>query len=705
MISRKNETFSLSYFKTLASTIPQPVTWEQIFAAISRGDFKSCCEEYRRLAGCLKDASVEDDTRIKSIMSGIKRSVPAFIASVELCGGRSAACVRGYTGYVMVDLDHIPTEKFSAVERALKSDPHAMLSYVTLSGKGLRVIARASCVVTAENFLHVWHAVNDYFAAVAGVAFDRQCSNATRMSCLSYDPAAVYNPDAVPVDVEPVPVSVRKPQGRPPKAARAAEAAREMVAREGISYVRGTRNKYVSRCVYWMNRYGVSKDRTLDWALEEFADYNASNDNCVPAIVGSIYRNHSDEHASCRLSDFKARAGNKPPLADIERWLRERYIMRKNSITQYVEVRPVVSGGGYTELDDVLENTIWCEMQRDGLNVDMTILRTLLQSSFVPVYNPLRDYLDSLAPWDGTTDHIGSFLSMVHCRGVAADMFDFYVRRWLVAMIASVLDEQVINHEILVLLGRQGTYKSSFMNNILPPCLRRYYCVKTNSQRMTKDDILALTENILINLEEIDSMAQGDVNQLKAMASMPYINERPPYGRNKVRLPHIASFCATGNNLQFLTDDTGNRRWLVFEVEHIDNPWTKIINYDGIYSHIRYLLDSGFKYWFDGDDITSLNNVNRRFEAPNMEREMIVAHYRHPAPDESYSYLSSSQIVARFSPYVKLSAIKVGKVMSELRFGQVRTADGRFWKVVEVPSADVGKTVPFVTGNGDDTPF
>lgn len=702
-MNEKSNPLSLSLFKTLSSTVPEPVTWERIVETIRSGSLKPCCDEYRRLAGLCRGKSGEEEKRIRSAMSGIKRSVPAFVASVEVCGGRSGECVRGYTGYVMVDIDHIPAERFAAAERAVKSDSHAFLAYITLSGCGLRVIARASCAVTADNFRLVWNAVNGYFADVAGVAPDRQCSNATRMSCLSHDPCARYNPDAVPVEVTLKPANRSK--GRPPKVDSAAKAARRLTEQENISYTAGSRNKYVSSCIYWMNRFGIPAEQTLAWALDEFSDYNADNGSPVASIVGSIYRHHADEHGTRRLSGQGVHTGGKPAVKDIETWINGRYRLRKNSITQYVEVQDIVSAGDFCEINDVLENTIWREMQHGGLNVDMATLRILLQSSFVPAYHPLRHYLDNLAPWDGKTDHIGAFLAMVHCRGVDPEVFDLYVRRWLVAMIAAVLGDGVVNHEILVLLGRQGTYKSSFMNNILPPCLRRYYCVKTNSQRMTKDDVLALTENILINMEEIDSMTRQEVNQLKAMVSMPYVNERPPYGRNKVRLPHIASFCATGNNLQFLTDDTGNRRWLVFEVDHIDNPWTAGINYDGIYAQLKYLLDSGFKYWFDGDDIAAVNAVNRRFETPNMARELISTHYRKPGLCEPRLYLSSSQIVARFAPQVKLSPMSVGKSMSDLGFAQVCNRNGRFWEVVEVPVCDIGRNVPGCDDATDDTPF
>ena len=222
-------------------------------------------------------------------------------------------------------------------------------------------------------------------------------------------------------------------------------------------------------------------------------------------------------------------------------------------------------------MTDTVENSLWCSMRRDGLEADLFHLRTLLLSDFAPRYHPLEEFLEKAGPWDGVTDHIGNLAAMVHPADSDTDRFDLCFRRWFVGMVAAALDPKVVNHVILVLIGRQGCFKTSFFQNLLPPVLRRYYASKTNSQRLTKDDLFTMTENLLVNFEEIDSMQRSELNQLKAMTTTLYVNERPAYGRNKVHLPHVASFCATGNNLQFLTDDTGNRRWLPFEVTAIDN--------------------------------------------------------------------------------------------------------------------------------------
>ena len=272
-------------------------------------------------------------------------------------------------------------------------------------------------------------------------------------------------------------------------------------------------------------------------------------------------------------------------------------------------------------------------------------------------------------------------------------------------MVAAAVRDDVVNHEILVLLGRQGTFKSSFMSNILPPCLRSYYSVKTNSHRMDKDDAFALAENFLINFEEIDSMQRNELNQLKALTTVAYIKDRPAYGRRKVRLPHRASFCATGNNLQFLTDNTGNRRWLVFEVDHIDNPWTANINYDGVYAQAKALIESGYRYWFDSDEIVDINRLNREFETPDTAREMVVTHFRRPKPYEKCLYLTSTQIAARFAPQLKVSPVAVGRVLRELEYEQMRSKDGRFWKVVEYQCSDIGSFIPETPQEDNVLPF
>ena len=353
-------------------------------------------------------------------------------------------------------------------------------------------------------------------------------------------------------------------------------------------------------------------------------------------------------------------------------------------------------------------------MQHHGMAVNLNELHTLLGSDFVKEYHPLKEYLDGLPPWDGETDYIGRLAAMVHVKesphsplqqdksrerndlSETPVRFADILKRWMVSMIAAALNETVVNQVILTLIGRQGSYKTSFMQHILPPVLSEYYTTKSNSSRMTKDDLFTMTENLVINLEEIDTMPPSELNQLKAMVTQRYVDERRAYGRNKVHLPHVASFVATGNNLQFLTDDTGNRRWLPFEVEDIDSPWEADIPYEGIYSQTYALYqDVNFRYWFTDKEIQQLRGHVQQFEVPRPEYELILTYYRKPVGLERGVYTTSSQIIGRFgNTSLRLSLQKVGRAMRELGFRQVKASNANYWVVVERTTEEVQHLLP-----------
>ena len=695
-------TNEVTFFSSLTDKEPKLVSWEHVATMIRSTQLQKQCDDYRSLLSIYQQATDKGDKQqvrqLKSQLAHIKQQLPAFMPQAMAEGGKAAENITRLMPFMIVDLDHIPDDLMATTEKMVKNCEYARLAYRTVSGHGLHVIVKMDGEVTQDNFKDAWLTANEMIKKLTGVDYDNQCGNINRLSALACDPTAVYRPVSKAVKIK---SHKRKAQktGKRPACEKAGATARKLVDNEGIAYEEGGRNNYVSRVIYWMNRFGVNADKTLKWAENEFEDYDIANGHPIAGIVKAVYDKYTDEHNTCRPAAFAADGNSRPrksTIMEVEAYLTARYTFRRNILSQDVEQSDLMNQSQlstFNIMTDAAENSLWIELQRAGLNTDMQTLHAYLTSNCIEQYHPVKSYLDSLPEWDGH-DHIADLLGMVHCRDCTPEKFDFYVRRWLVAMVAATIDDDVVNHQIFVLLGPQGTYKTSFMNNLLPPELRRYFCVKTNSQRMTKDDAFALTENILIDMEEIDSMGRQEVNQLKAMASQPFVKDRPVYGRSKVRLPHRASFCATGNNLQFLTDDTGNRRWLVFEVDHIDNPWEANINYVGVYSQIRHLLDSGFRYWFDSKEIAKLNTRNRAYETPNLARELIATRYRKPGENEKAVYLTASDIVARFGGQVRLSPVQVGKALQDMGIEQYRTRDGRFWKLYERPASDIGNVLP-----------
>ena len=721
-----------SRFHSLRDTRPEPTTWQVLFKEITNSTHTAATRHYRAHLATLSDIEATGDAQQleqwKLTKSNLKNAQPAFIPSVLLEGGRTYAHVKGFTGFIMVDIDGIPPERFAAILTLVKEDIHSFLVYITISGCGIRVISHVEGGVTKANYRMVWEWVNDHYARLCEVEIDGQCKNATRMSVLCHDPEALLRPEASSFHT-----SGMKPREQPKRgtavtvtAERAYKIIRAQLEEEGIAYAPGSYNDYVSRCFYHTNRCGVPQADAEAWALRTFPDY--PRERLLP-IVKSCYSltmefNTVPLPRSVRKKEKENDSSHKKAtVEEMEEFINGYMKFRMNMLTHQIEIqliadaytdRPEASACHWQRLTDHIENSLWCAMQHHGMAVNLNELHTLLGSDFVKEYHPLKEYLDGLPPWDGETDYIGRLAAMVHVKesphsplqqdksrerndlSETPVRFADILKRWMVSMIAAALDETVVNQVILTLIGRQGSYKTSFMQHILPPVLSEYYTTKSNSSRMTKDDLFTMTENLVINLEEIDTMPPSELNQLKAMVTQRYVDERRAYGRNKVHLPHVASFVATGNNLQFLTDDTGNRRWLPFEVEDIDSPWEADIPYEGIYSQTYALYqDVNFRYWFTDKEIQQLRGHVQQFEVPRPEYELILTYYRKPVGLERGVYTTSSQIIGRFgNTSLRLSLQKVGRAMRELGFRQVKASNANYWVVVERTTEEVQHLLP-----------
>ena len=286
----------------------------------------------------------------------------------------------------------------------------------------------------------------------------------------------------------------------------------------------------------------------------------------------------------------------------------------------------------------------------------------------------------------GEKDYIRELAQTVRVKGGEQEqkLWHLYLKKWLVGMVASWISEDVVNNVILVLIGEQGAYKTTWFNYLLPPPLKQYFYTKTNANRMSKDDILTLAQYALVCCEELDTMRPAELNQLKAAVTMPSIDERAAYAHYHEHRKHIASFCGTGNNTQFLSDPTGNRRWLPFEVDSILSPREHPFHYEGIYAQALSLYTSGFQYWFTKEEIQELNRHNKQFEAPHLEHELVDLYFRRPIDSELGEFISVARALQMISNGIsqKLSAVNVGRAFSDLGFKRVRTNSSRGFIVV-----------------------
>ena len=336
---------------------------------------------------------------------------------------------------------------------------------------------------------------------------------------------------------------------------------------------------------------------------------------------------------------------------------------------------------GYANLDDRDVNTLWTALCQEKPVIKQHLLN-VIESDYVPSYHPFRYYLEHLPPWTPEQgDHIMGLSLTVNVKGGSDEQILFYqyLKKWLVAMVASWVSPKVVNNVMLVLIGEQGSYKTTWFANLLPPQLRDYFYTKTNSGLVSKDDLLTLAQYGLVCWEELDSMQQKELNKLKAAMTMPSINERAAYARYHENRPHLASFCGTGNNVQFLSDTTGTRRWLPFEVVSIESPLSSPFDYDGIYAQAYALYRQGFRYWFDKPEIERLQRHNEQFETVHSELELIDLHFRKPVGDEPRQLVSATMALQMIGGNIAqtLSKEKIGQAFTRLGFEYRRTSAQR----------------------------
>ena len=218
-------------------------------------------------------------------------------------------------------------------------------------------------------------------------------------------------------------------------------------------------------------------------------------------------------------------------------------------------------------------------------------------------------------------------------------------------MVASWMKDEVVNHTVLVLIGRQGIFKTTWLDHLIPPALRGYSSKLPLSGQISKDDRLRLCENAMLNIDELDAICGREMNIVKSLLTSTDVNERAAYGRLKERRVRLASFCASTNNREFLTDVTGNRRWLPFEVESIQNPFHTTLPYEYLYAQAKYLVEQGwFAYWFDMQEIDELEKHNEQFRAQENEEQLLPILFDIPAEGKG-EFMTTAEISDKLVTY------------------------------------------------------
>ena len=642
-------------------------------------------------------------------------------------GGKGRSNIRQLTGMSLVDFDHaigseergvkseesisdgewkaFVAKELNILKRKAIADPHTLLCYITMSGNGLRVIftyeiaPEFSGVPKDEEevkkfeayYQQAFYAGNAYYEKLLGAKADMQCKNITRLSGLAHDPEVFLRPqsEVIPFTAEEISTAATAyvKQSKEDKQMQRIQTYFDtliapQLAKAKIEFRSGCHNDYVMRVGYKLAERRFSKKVALRWAMQKFGkDYPDTEQ-----VINSCFANASPHGKQGGGGDNRGDSKT-ATVEEIKSFLDGHISLIFNEITSRVEYEIPADNTDihrFMPVNDRIVNSLWSQMSTIT-RVNIQDMYRVIESDYVPVFNPFKEYLNNLSK-PGEQDYIRELAQTVRVKGGEQEqkLWHLYLKKWLVGMVASWISEDVVNNVILVLIGEQGAYKTTWFNYLLPPPLKQYFYTKTNANRMSKDDILTLAQYALVCCEELDTMRPAELNQLKAAVTMPSIDERAAYAHYHEHRKHIASFCGTGNNTQFLSDPTGNRRWLPFEVESILSPREHPFHYEGIYAQALSLYTSGFQYWFTKEEIQELNRHNKQFETPHLEHELVDLYFRRPIDSELGEFISVARALQMISNGIsqKLSAVNVGRAFSDLGFKRVRTNSSRGFIVV-----------------------
>ena len=406
-------------------------------------------------------------------------------------------------------------------------------------------------------------------------------------------------------------------------------------------------------------------------------------------LLNFTFRNHfrtimkkcadnSNIHAEDKPKHSRQTSKNK----EIESYLSTHYDFRFNTVLGRTEFSPKYANV-YSKVSRYDINTFRRELDsEEGIITSADNLYSIIESSFSPRINPIQEYFKTLPTVDASEVlykieinqcAIANLASCVIVRN--SEKWLPYLIKWLVAVVANAMDDRECrNHTCLVLTGEQGKFKTTFLDLLCPPALKGYsYTGKIYPQE--KDTLTYIGQNLIVNIDDqLKALNKRDENELKNLITCPMVKYRMPYDKYVEEHPHLASFVASVNGNDFLTDPTGSRRFLPFEVLAIDIERAKGISMDAVYTEAKALLNAGFRYWFNDEEIAELCKESEDFQVQTAEMELLLRCFEKPTENNPHcAYMTTTEILAYLGIYTHqpLTPKRMGEALKRAGFGKV----------------------------------
>lgn len=654
----------LSIFKGF-NIIEANKSFEEIAELIKNGTYKNQVDFLRNLI--YEGNIIEYKT--------LKKKLPAFTPSGLFDGGRKTEFLKSYSGIIVLDIDN-SNEQTLELKKIANSIKYTYCSFVSPGGNGLKIFVRVSTGI--KSHLHAFNSLKSYYEKVLKVSIDPSGKDVTRLCFFSYDPDLYLN-----IDSEIFSTTITSDM--------------ESNVKKLINDIDMHRIDITSNYEDWCNigfalenEFGESGRQFFHSISKHNPEYNNEicNDQYTKCLkngssgitIKTLFHiaklqglplkpvSYSKEKliikdksgSQIEFKEQKKITSNKFTIT--ENYLNQRYIIRYNVVSNKFEYK----ANEDKKFREMNENNLYVRLQKDNINMSLNNLIALLKSDFVNEYNPFIDYFKNLPDVDGKTDYIKNLSA--YLKTPDRERLDKHFKKWLVRVVRTAIDNRYYNKQAFILVSnKQNSGKSTFCRFLCPTVLQDFIIENIGTD---KDSLIAITENLIINLDELSTADKTEINAFKSMFSKDKVKTRLTYDKRASVHVRRASFLGSTDRWDFLSDENGSVRWLCFDISFIDWNYSKNVNIDLVYAHAYYLLTkTNFDYELTAEEIEENDRINKKYQIGSTERDLIQQHLE-PGTKENCNFYTATDILEYLIQFtsIKLSPEKIGKELKFLNF-------------------------------------
>lgn len=624
----------------------------------------------------------------------LKKKLPAFTPSGRFSEERKIKSLSEYSYFLILDLDKLGTH-LQKLREIVISCPFTYACFASPSNDGLKILVRVSS--GPEYHTIAFNQVKTFYERLLNTEIDASGKDVSRLCFYSYDGNLYENLEANIFQVEIVRDSQSKNYEFLPN--NSGKASKDHPKKPNSTEFNTTNRLKTTQLIAKLEKSRVDiTSNYQDWLAIGFAlesEFKEDGRDFFHQIskINSRYSekqcdeqyNHCLNHQGSGINlgtlfhiaekyNFKGFYGNLVSESEeyskvndhstnkfsiTERYLKRHYNIRYNTVSNRYEYSEI-GVEGYKELN---ESALYIQLRKNNISISQADLTALLKSDVIEEYNPFLEYFHSIPGWDGKSDYIKHLCSFV--KTPDNDRFENHFKKWLVRTVKTALTNEYFNKQAIVLVSeRQNSGKSTFCRFLCPPGLSNYLAENIATD---KDSLIALTENFIINLDELSTANKMEINAFKSMFSKDRIKTRLPYDKRATILTRRASFIGSTDRWEFLSDENGSVRWLCFDVDSIDWTYSKQVDIDQVWSQAYALMkDPNYKCDITPQEIKENDMINRKYQISTPERNLIQKYFE-PSHSDSGEFMTTTDI----QEYIELKTtlrLKSNIVGKELKF-------------------------------------